>query len=131
MDRDFIINRAIPFFTAKKYHLQTRTDDILVFQSEEREVNWIIFLVLCCLGILWAVIYYFVFCQKNQVTLSLSGGDNLQVTTSGNSDKARKDGEEFVKLLSAPPDEGTLCSQCGSPIQPGKNFCSNCGQKIA
>jgi hypothetical protein len=131
MDRDFIINQAIPFFASKKYQLQTRTDSIVVFKSSEREVNWVLFFVLCCLGILWAVIYYFFFCLEHSVTLSLTGTYEAQVTVSGNTEQARKDAQEFLNLINNPLPEGTLCPQCGTPIQPGKKFCSNCGTRFA
>jgi len=130
MDRNEVIQRAIPFFTSKKYQVQTQTDYLVTFQSEEREVNWIIFLVFCCMGLLLAIIYYYIFCLKHQVTISMSGNTEVQITSSGNTEQAKKDAVEFVNLLSSSPVEGTICSQCGAPVIPGKNFCPNCGNKI-
>jgi len=130
MDRNAVIQRAIPFFTSKKYQVQTQTDYLVTFQSEEREVNWIIFLVFCCMGLILAIIYYYIFCLKHQVAISMSGNTEVQITASGNTEQAKKDAVEFINLLSSPPAEGTTCSQCGAPIIPGKNFCPNCGNKI-
>jgi hypothetical protein len=130
MDRNSIFNRAIPFFTAKKYQLQTQTDAIVTFQSEEREVNWVVLIVFCCLGLILAIVYYFVFCQKHQVILSFNVLSDNQVTATGNTEQAKKDAQEFIMLLSTPVHEGINCSLCGTPVPAGKKFCSNCGNRI-
>jgi uncharacterized OB-fold protein len=65
------------------------------------------------------------------VTISMSGDTDVQITASGNTEQAKKDAEEFKNLLASPPPEGTVCPQCGTPIQPGKPFCSNCGNRVA
>lgn len=99
MDRKTAIDKAIPFFSSREYHLQTQTDNLLVLQTEKREVNWLIVVVLCCLGIIPAIIYYYVFAPKHSVTVSISGEKDATVTVSGNTDKAKKDADEFKKVL--------------------------------
>jgi uncharacterized membrane protein YvbJ len=99
MDRQELIARAIPFFTTKSYTLQTQTDYVVTFESQNREVNWVIVLVLCCLGIIPAVIYYYFFTYKHQVTLSLSGATDIKVAAIGNTEQAKKDAGEFMQSL--------------------------------
>jgi len=53
-------------------------------------------LVLCCLGVIPGIIYYFVFAPFHKVTISLSGAKNVDVTASGNTDKAKADAREFL-----------------------------------
>jgi hypothetical protein len=99
MNRSELISRAITFFTTKNYKTQTQTDYVVVFESESREVNWVIFLVLCCLGIIGAAIYYYFFCPKHQVTVSLSGEMEVKVTAIGNTEQAKKDAADFMKII--------------------------------
>lgn len=135
MEKNTIVERSISYFTAKKYNLQTRSEDVVVFQSDEREVNWILFGLLCCCGfLLIGLLYYFAFCQRHQVILSFSGA---QVTATGNTDQAKRDAVEFTQIISNPgtgipsiPAEGPVCSQCGTPLVLGKKFCPNCGNKV-
>ena len=49
MNRQEILGRAIPFFATKSYAVQTQTDYVVAFESQSRDVSWVIFLVLCCL----------------------------------------------------------------------------------
>ena len=42
MDRGEIFGRAIPFFATKTYAVQTQTDYVIAFESQNRDVNWII-----------------------------------------------------------------------------------------
>ena len=102
MDRNEFFAKAVPFFAAKKYEVQTQSDYLSVFQSQEREVSWIVFVVLCCLGILPGVIYYYVFCYKHSVTISISGKEEISITATGNTDKAKADAAEFMTLLRPP-----------------------------
>lgn len=97
--RKEIFSRAIPFFTTKGYQPQTQTDYMITFQSENREVNWILLIILLCCGILLGVIYYFFFCPKHQVTLSLDGDDNVKVTALGNTGQAKIDSAEFMSII--------------------------------
>jgi hypothetical protein len=99
MDRQELIARAVPFFTAKKYAVQTQTDYLIAFQSQDRDVNWIIFVVLCCLGLIGAVIYYYWFSQQHQVTVSISGFTDVKITAIGNTETAKKDAAEFMQSL--------------------------------
>jgi hypothetical protein len=57
LDRQELFARAIPFFTTRNYAVQTQTDYVVSFQSQDRDVNWLIFLFLCCFGIIPAAIY--------------------------------------------------------------------------
>jgi hypothetical protein len=99
MDRQKVFSSAIPFFTAKKYAVQTQTDYVIAFESQDRDVNWIIFVILCCFGIIPAAIYYYWFTQKHQVTVSMSGATEVKVTTIGNTEQAKKDAAEFMRTL--------------------------------
>jgi hypothetical protein len=100
MERSKVIDTAVSFFSSKGYLMQTQTTNVLVFQTEKRELNWIIVLVLCCLGIIPSVIYYYVFAPKHQVTISMGGeGNDVRVTASGNTNQAKKDASEFATLV--------------------------------
>lgn len=99
MDRKEAINKSVAFLVSKGYHIQTQTENLLVFQSDKRELNSILVFVLCCLGILPAVIYYFGFAPKHQVTVSISGEKSVTVTVTGNTSNAKKDAEELSKTL--------------------------------
>jgi hypothetical protein len=99
MDRQEIFNRAIPFFATKTYAVQTQTDYVIAFESQNRDVNWIIFLIFCCLGIIPAVVYYYWFTHKHQVTVSLSGPTDTKVTAIGNTEQAKNDAAEFMRTL--------------------------------
>jgi hypothetical protein len=96
MDLNELFGRAIPFFAAKNYAVQTQTDYLISFQSQNRDVNWLIFVVLCCLGLIGAVIYYYWFTHQHQVTISLSGATDVKVTAIGNTEQAKKDAAEFM-----------------------------------
>ncbi len=96
MERQEFFNRATPFFASKGYSLQTQTDYVMAFLHPDRDVNWIIFLILCCLGIIGAIIYYYWFTHQHQVTISLAGTDHVKVTAIGNTGKAKKDAAEFM-----------------------------------
>jgi hypothetical protein len=97
MDRQELFGRAIPFFTSRSYAVQTQTDYVVTFESENRDVNWLIFLFLCCFGIIPAAIYYYWFTHKHQVTISLSGTTEVKVTAIGNTEQAKKDAGEFMQ----------------------------------
>jgi uncharacterized membrane protein YvbJ len=99
MNRQEILGRAIPFFATKSYAVQTQTDYVVAFESQSRDVSWVIFLVLCCLGLIPAVIYYYWFTHQHQVTVSLSGATDIKVTAIGNTEQAKKDAAEFMKTL--------------------------------
>jgi hypothetical protein len=99
MDRQEIFGRAIPFFATKSYAVQTQTDYLIAFESQNRDVNWIIFLVFCCLGLIPAVVYYYWFTHKHQVTVSLSGPTEVKVTAIGNTEQARQDAAEFIRTI--------------------------------
>ena len=99
MDRQELFTRAIPFFTARNYAVQTQTDYVVSFQSQDRDVSWLIFLLLCCFGIIPAAIYYYWFTHQHQVTISLSGAPEVNVTAIGNTEKAKKDAAEFMQTL--------------------------------
>jgi hypothetical protein len=96
MDRQELFGRAIPFFAAKSYAVQTQTDYLIAFQSQNRDVNWFIFVVLCCLGLIGAVIYYYWFTHQHEVTISISGAPDVKVTAIGNTEQAKKDATEFM-----------------------------------
>ncbi len=99
MGRQELFARAIPFLTSRNYAVQTQTDYVVVFESQDRDVSWVIFLVLCCLGLIPAVIYYYWFTHQHQVTISLGGATEVLVTAIGNTEKARKDAAEFMQTL--------------------------------
>jgi hypothetical protein len=94
-----LISKAISFFTAKGYQVQMQTDLLFVFISEKREVNWLIFLVACCLGIIPGAIYYFLFCPRHQVTISMTGQEEVSVVVTGTTEDAKRDAAEFQKLI--------------------------------
>jgi hypothetical protein len=98
-DRQEIMGRAIPFFASRSYAVQTQTDYVIAFQSQNRDVNWIIFLVFCCLGLIPAVIYYYWFTHQHQVTVSLSGATDVKVNAIGNTEQAIKDAADFMKSM--------------------------------
>lgn len=98
-DRQELFARAIPFFTTKNYAVQTQTDYVTSFQSQDRDVSWVIFLVFCCLGLIPAIVYYYWFTHQHQVTISLSGAPEINVTALGNTEKAKKDAAEFMQTL--------------------------------
>lgn len=99
--RQQIVERAIPFFSAKKYAVRTQTDYLVAFESQDRDVNWIIFVIFCCLGLIPAAIYYFWFTHNHQVTVSLSQPAENQVTVNaiGNTIQANKDATDFIRSL--------------------------------
>ena len=97
--REEFFGRAIPFFTSKKYAIQAQTDYVIIFESQDRDVNWLIFVILCCCGIILGVIYYYWFTHKHQVTLSLSGTTEVNVTAIGNTKQAKKDAGEFIQSI--------------------------------
>jgi len=99
MNRQEIFARAVPFFATKSYAVQTQTDYVIAFESQNRDVNWVIFLVFCCLGLIPAVVYYYWFTHTHQVTVSLSGPTEVKVTAIGNTDQAKKDAAEFIRTL--------------------------------
>ncbi|WAC04712.1 MAG: hypothetical protein OS112_09665 [Methanoregula sp.] len=96
MDQKELFGRAIPFFTAKGYAVQTQTDFLIAFQSQDRDVNWFIFVILCCLGLIGAAIYYYWFTHQHQVTISISGVTDVKVIAIGNTEQAKKDAAEFM-----------------------------------
>ena len=97
--RSEIIERAIPFFVSKKYAVQAQTDYFVSFESQDRDVDWLIFVVFCCLGLIPAVIYYYWFTRNHQVTLSLSGTGDVSMTAMGNTVQAKKDAAEFMQIF--------------------------------
>ena len=97
MSREEIFAKAIPFFAIKNYAVQTQTDYLIAFESQKRDVNWIIFVVLCCFGIIGGVIYYYWFTHQHQVTVSLSGTTDIAITCIGNTEQAKKDAAEFMR----------------------------------
>jgi len=99
MDRQELFARAIPFFTSRNYAVQTQTDYVVTFESQDRDVEWLIFLFFCCFGIIPAAIYYYWFTHQHQVTISLSGAPEVKVTAIGNTEKAKKDAVEFMQTL--------------------------------
>lgn len=99
MDRKELFSRAIPFFTVKGYQPQTQTDYFITFLSESREVNWILLIVLLCCGIIPGIIYYYVFCHKHQVTISISGDTEVHITAIGNTETAEKNADEFTSTI--------------------------------
>lgn len=96
-----VVEKAIPFFAAKKYSVKAQTDYFVSFESQERDVNWLILIIFCCLGLIPAAIYYFWFTHTHQVTVSLSqAGDNeVSVNAIGNTDQAKKDSADFIQIL--------------------------------
>jgi hypothetical protein len=72
---------------------------LFVVISEKREVNWLIFLVLCCLGIIPAAIYYFLFYPRHQVTIAMTGQEEVSAVVTGTTEDAKKDAAEFQKLI--------------------------------
>jgi len=90
------IDEAVSFFIGKDYTIKSQTQQIIVFQSEKKEVNWILVFALCCFGILPGLIYYFGFASYNIVTVSLAGA---RVTATGNTKRAKKDAREFMQLM--------------------------------
>ena len=97
ISRQEFFNRATPYFASKGYSLQTQTDYVIAFLSPDRDVNWIIFLVLCCLGIVGALLYYFLFTHQHQVTITLDGNAaQVKVTAIGNTEKAKEDAAAFM-----------------------------------
>jgi len=100
MNRQELFARAIPFFAAKSYAVQTQTDYLIAFESQNRDVNWLIFVILCCLGLIPAAIYYYWFTHQHQVTVSLSGATDVKVTAIGNTEQAKKDAAEFMQSIS-------------------------------
>ena len=99
MNRQELFARAIPFFTTKSYAVQAQTDYVISFQSQDRDVSWVIFFVFCCLGIVPAIVYYYWFTHQHQITVSLSGEQELKVTAIGNTEQARKDAAEFMQTI--------------------------------
>ena len=99
IDRQELFARAIPFFASRSYAVQAQTDYLISFESQNRDVNWIIFIIGCCCGIIWAIIYYYWFTHKHQVTISISGGTAVQVTAIGNTDQAKIDASEFMASI--------------------------------
>jgi len=99
MNRQELFAKAIPYFTSKKYAVVTQTDYVVSFESQDRDVNWVIFVILCCCGIIPAAIYYYWFTHQHQVTISMSGTVEISVTAIGNTDQAKKDAGEFMKLI--------------------------------
>jgi hypothetical protein len=98
VSRTEIIERAIPFFAAKKYAVKAQTDSFVSFESQDRDVDWLIFVVFCCLGLIPAVIYYYWFTHNHQVTVSLTGTP-VSMNVIGNTVQAKKDAEEFMQLF--------------------------------
>jgi hypothetical protein len=98
-NRQEVMARVIPFFATKSYAVQTQTDYVIAFQSQNRDVNWIIFVVFCCLGLIPAVVYYYWFTHQHQVTVSLSGAMDVKVTAIGNTEQAIKDAADFMRSL--------------------------------
>jgi hypothetical protein len=99
--RSQIFEKAIPFFAAKKYAIRAQTDYLISFESQERDVNWLIFIILCCCGLIPAAIYYYWFTHNHQITLSLSqsGDTEVNVNVIGNTEQAKKDSAEFMKIF--------------------------------
>ena len=97
--RQEIIERAIPFFAAKKYAVRAQTDSFVSFESQDRDVDWLIFVVFCCLGLIPAIVYYYWFTHNHQVTLSLSGVPDVSMNVIGNTAQAKKDADEFRQLI--------------------------------
>lgn len=96
ISRNELFDRAIPFFSAKKYSVIAQTDYVISFESQDRDVSWVIMVVLCCIGLIPAAIYYFWFTHQHQVTLTISGTDQVSVNAIGNTSKAKKDAAEFM-----------------------------------
>lgn len=94
-----IIERALPFFAAKKYAVKAQTDSFVSFESQDRDVNWLIFVVFCCLGLIPAVIYYYWFTYNHQITVTLSGTPEVSLNVIGNTVQAKKDAAEFMQLF--------------------------------
>lgn len=100
MERSKIADTAVTFLSSRGYLLQTQTNNVLVLQTEKRELNWVILIVLCCLGLIPAIAYYFIFAPRHQVTISMSGeGADMNVIVTGNTDNAKRDASELSALL--------------------------------
>lgn len=99
VSRQDIIERAIPFFAAKKYAVKAQTDAFVSFESQDRDVDWLIFVVFCCLGLIPAVIYYYWFTHNHQITLSLTGSTEVTMNVIGNTVQAKSDAAEFQQLF--------------------------------
>jgi hypothetical protein len=100
LDKSHAIDALNAFFAPKGYMLVSRSDNVYVFQSEKREINWVVILVLCCLGVIWAIIYYFIFAQKHQVTVSFFEQDGtLKVSATGNTKESREFAAEAANMV--------------------------------
>ena len=99
INRQELFNRAIPFFAARQYSVIAQTDYLISFESQNRDINWLIFVILCCFGILLAVVYYYWFTRQHQVTISISGNDQVTFTAIGNTDQAKIDAGEFTASI--------------------------------
>ena len=106
MSRQELFNRAVPFFAARQYAVVAQSDYLISFQSQNRDVSWVIIIILCCfcwtfIGILLLIIYYFMLCHQHQVTISINNASSTEVTFTamGNTDEARKDAGEFVASI--------------------------------
>lgn len=94
-----VIELAIPFFSSKKYAVQAQTDSFVSFESPDRDVDWFIFVIFCCLGLIPAVIYYFWFTHNHRITITFSGTAEVSMNVIGNTSKAKMDAAEFLQLF--------------------------------
>ncbi len=94
-----VIEVAIPFFSARKYTVQAQTDSFVSFESPDRDVDWFILVVFCCLGLIPAVIYYFWFTHNHRITLTFTGTTDVSMNVMGNTVQAKKDAADFMQLF--------------------------------
>jgi|GEM_PF-5953263 len=90
--------KAVAFFSSLNYNVSSSTDNMLVF-SGGKDLNWIIFIILLCLGILLGLVYYLLAKEKTvTLTFKTQKGKTI-VNAVGSCEEARKDGQKFLDSL--------------------------------
>jgi hypothetical protein len=99
MNKQKVIDKARLFFQDKDYSPIVQTDNLLIFESDERAYSLLILIVLFLCGIMPGIVYMLL-APKLQVIISTSGEDDaVKITVYGNTNEAKKDANESEKSI--------------------------------
>jgi uncharacterized membrane protein YagU involved in acid resistance len=93
-----LISQANARMGASNFTVLTQTESSIVFQGG-KDINWFLFVLLLCLVVVGAIIYYVV-SKNSQVIVNWSQTNGaLEVTASGNTKKAQAVASSFLNSL--------------------------------
>ena len=93
-----IFTRANAQLGAANYNIVSQTETSIVYNGG-KAINWVVFVLLLCLVLIGAIIYYLI-AKEHQVVLNIMPvNGNIEVTGSGNTTKAQQVVNTFIASL--------------------------------